>query len=98
MKTTFRTAILVICVVIGTGAQGPDGRARAGATGLANVWPEYRIFYTQWTLSGISFFGSRLSRAVRGRLSLFGSLLGIVFPHPASHSHLRDLSEHYLEA
>jgi len=37
MKTTFRTAILVICVVIGTGAQGPDGRA--GGTGLANVGP-----------------------------------------------------------
>src|SRR5215469_18101783 len=37
MKTTFHTAILVICVAIGASAQGPDGRA--GATGLTNASP-----------------------------------------------------------
>ena len=37
MKTTFRTAILVIFVAIGACAQGPDGRA--GATGLTNASP-----------------------------------------------------------
>ena len=37
MKTTFHTAILVICVAIGACAQGPDGRA--GVTGLTNASP-----------------------------------------------------------
>jgi hypothetical protein len=35
MKTTFRTAILVICVAIGACAQAPEGRA--GANGLTNA-------------------------------------------------------------
>ena len=37
MKTTFHSAILVICLAIGACAQGPD--VGAGATGLTNASP-----------------------------------------------------------